>query len=162
MKLIGEGGESVELTIVGYEYPSMTASGKNDWDANWLVIQGEVSDGQRRWRFRDPALTTWEASRVASWLRSVASQDVRPSPLNEDEMGGLTFTEPNLGFSLHDRRGDAAVLRVHFSLESAPPWIEGEARYDLYDYFVELLITFDQIESAVRAWESENAIFRAR
>jgi len=40
---------------------------------------------------------------------------------------GLHFIEPNLAFSLEDRKGGLVVLRIHFSLEAAPPWFSGDA-----------------------------------
>jgi hypothetical protein len=162
MKLVGADGAYVALDIVRYEFPSMSSSVDDDWDANWLVIRGEAFDGDRRWGFSDPCLTTWEARELTAWLRAVAGRRIQPRPLGEDGDGGLTFTEPNLGLSLHSADANAASLRVHFSLESAPPWIDEEGRYDMYEFFLELTVPVHAIESAASEWESALSAFPAR
>ena len=41
-------------------------AGPHDWDANWLVIRGDVHlPDERHWHFLDPCLTTWEAAELA-------------------------------------------------------------------------------------------------
>ncbi|MFJ5685733.1 hypothetical protein [Streptomyces sp. NPDC093099] len=47
-----------------------------------------------------------------------------------------SFIEPVLAFSLADRSEDGAVIRVHLSMEAAPPWQQGEDGADIYQYFV--------------------------
>ena len=59
----------VELQPVCYQFSELgstrrggTPGSNAGWDANWLVVRGEIgtSDG-RSWSFTDPCLTTWEA-----------------------------------------------------------------------------------------------------
>lgn len=79
-------------------------------DANWLMISGEgrTSDG-RSWRFRVPALTTWDVNELINWLRAVTvgaiptatSPEESADPMDrfEDE-DWLTFVEPNVAFAV--------------------------------------------------------------
>lgn len=71
----------------------------SNWDANWLVVRGEIgtADG-RGWTFLDPCLSTWEALSVGEWLRAVAAG----GPAPDDPR----FTEPNLAFELDGRHGE--------------------------------------------------------
>jgi hypothetical protein len=54
-----------ELRVAGYQFQS------DRFDANWLVVAGRVAppDG-RAWKFRDPALLTWEVQGLSSWLEA--------------------------------------------------------------------------------------------
>jgi hypothetical protein len=46
--------------------------------------------------------------------------------------------EPVLALSLADRDDSVVVIRVHLSLEAAPPWQRGDGGADIYQYFVEV------------------------
>ena len=95
------------MIIVGYQFPKNT---KDEWDSNWLIIDGSGRLTGREWRFRDPCLTTFEAASLADWLEACAHGKAR-EPY-------CSFTEPNLQLNLVD----AQTMRVSFALESAPPW----------------------------------------
>jgi hypothetical protein len=165
VRLASTTGAVVELSPRSYEFgPS---SEPEDWDANWLVIAGHVAlpDG-RSWSFNDPCLTTWEARELGSWLESVAAGDVEPFDFSGGEDARLLmFTEPVVGFSLASRVGASVTLRVHFSLESEPPWRADELDDDdteLFDYFVELKLTTGSVAEAAAAWDAELAAFPVR
>ncbi len=102
------GGDSwFRLIIARYQFPDNTT---DEWDSNWLIIDGSVRLNGREWRFRDPCLTTFEAEDLAGWLEACAlGKAVHPY---------CAFTEPNLQFDLVDPQ----TMRVSFALESAPPW----------------------------------------
>lgn len=100
---------SLRLRVVGYQFPDIT---DDEWDSNWLVVDGVVVLEGRQWRFQDPCLTTFEAIRLADWLDACANGSAKDSYCD--------FTEPNLQFELIDPE----TLRVSFALESAPPWSE--------------------------------------
>jgi hypothetical protein len=95
------------LVIAGYQFPEIT---NDEWDSNWLIVDGSVSLTGREWRFRDPCLTNFEATRLADWMEACA----RGNPAKPY----CGFVEPNLQFDLID----AQTMRVSFALESAPPW----------------------------------------
>ena len=115
MRLCGPDGQSVELRVVGYQFPDLAEA---EYDSNWLRIEGNVIHPRGQWSFRDPCLLTYEVSRLADWLDAVARND--PSA---DEIG---FIEPNLSFRVI--RSDASTLLcVYFELESRPTWAEARA-----------------------------------
>lgn len=106
MVLTGE-NSWFRLKIAGYQFPDNV---NDEWDSNWLIIDGSVRLTGREWRFRDPCLTTFEAVSLADWFEACAHGKPR-EPY-------CSFTEPNLQFDLVDDR----TVRVSFALESAPPW----------------------------------------
>lgn len=77
-RLSGPNGEFVEFSLANYQYPSRQPEDDQDYDANWLMVQFRVSDGQRSWKTLDPAWLTWDVAGLIEWLRDVAS-GVRPS-----------------------------------------------------------------------------------
>ena len=161
MRLSSTTGATVELSPVRYQFGSSLEP--RDWDANWLVVAGRVQlpDG-RSWAFTDPCLTTWEARELSSWLEDVRSGDVQPAEFGgEEDERLLVFTEPNVGFSLASRVGDAVTIRVHFSLESRPPWLQ-EDDNDLFEYFVEVDLTHEALAAAAASWDRELTAFPVR
>jgi hypothetical protein len=61
MRLEGSAGQWLQLSIVGYEFPkaairvlSAFDAADLDFDANWLVVKGEVRDEDREWGFSRP------------------------------------------------------------------------------------------------------------
>jgi hypothetical protein len=129
VRLLSADGAWVDLRVVGYQYeqppaasgaaavpPPLAAEGAGegelDWDANWLVIRGQVRAASgREWTFTDPCLTTWEAARLLEWLEALGRGEVQKA---------LAFTEPNLRFTLDAQDGERIRLRVRFSAESLP------------------------------------------
>lgn len=108
---------------------------------------------------------TDEARQVAAWLRAVAAGTVAVSgPDTED--GSLSpdtwFIEPVLAFSLVERSEDGAVIRVHLSLEAAPPWQEGDERPDIYQHFVEVRVDGAALLDAADQWDLALAPFPSR
>jgi hypothetical protein len=110
MRLETAGGHSLELRILGYQYPDMHTE---DYDSNWLAVEGKVTHPRGNWTFNDPCLLTYEASRLADWLGSFA----RGTPVSDE----VRFIEPNISFrSVASPTGPR--LRVYFELEARPPW----------------------------------------
>lgn len=167
MNLGAGGGVVISLLPVRYQFPGMARVSPQDWDANWLVVRGDVRiEGGRVWSFTDPCLTTWEAAELGEWLRGVVSGDVEPVSLDggvdEDQL--LAFTEPNVAFSLASRGGGGeVVLRVHLSLEARAPVLDGqEDGLDLYEYFVLVASSAADLAAAASTWDRELAPFPVR
>jgi len=161
--LVGRDGSAVALTPVGYEFPAATDAD----DAIWLVVRGDVAAPGGSWSFSDPCLLTYEARALADWLRRAAAGEVPPrlaAPPGEDAAWepDLTFLEPNVAFSLAGVSAERARLRVHFSLESFPPWLDKERSFDLYAYSVEIDTTRAAVLRAASEWEVEIAAFPRR
>lgn len=153
MRLVGKDGASIELAVDGYQFPRTVAAGVGDWDANWLVVSGgvQMSDG-RAHSFRDPCLTTWEASELADWLAAIAGDQLPVSDASEDPH--LVFTEPCLAFSLKKVAGSAVEVWVHLSLEAEPPFVMcGQS--GLFENYVRLDLTRTDIQAADRSWRQE-------
>ena len=160
MKLVSADGASVDLRVRRYQFPGIADAAPRDWDANWLVVAGDVrlADG-RGWSFSDPCLTTWEARSLGAWLRGAVTGAVEPAGFDADDEESLEcFTEPNLALSLAERSETSAVVRVRFSLESRPPW-SGD---DLYEFFVTLDLPFHVLSAAADEWDSELSEFPVR
>lgn len=160
MRLAAPYGNSVILNITAYQYPEITASGPADWDANWLVVAGQVRTGDADWTFHDPCLTTWEAHDLSSWLRGIATGTRKPQPADaNNEQGLLTFTEPCLAFSYQQRHPETAIIRVFFSLEAAPP---STVKPRLYEYYVDLPVPHESVASAADEWDTDLSRFPPR
>ncbi len=105
-------GHRFELTVAGYQFPSVT----HGWDdANWLVVEVAAKGSDGTWRFRDPALQTTELARLADWLDAVGSGR-RPVPQRMD------FLEPTLAFELQEP--ESRRFRIIFELDARPPRAE--------------------------------------
>lgn len=166
MRLVSSNGALVELRPTGYQFrqagrtgagrADSTAESYADWDANWLMIRGDVraADG-RSWSFTDPCLTTWEAERLSAWLDAV-SRDA-------EDRDAAVFTEPNISFFIDGRDRDRVRMRVRFSHESLPGWQPGDtAGWQAREYLVALEVSTADLAGAVRAWDRERQAFPAR
>ncbi|WNO68903.1 hypothetical protein RPQ02_36345 [Streptomyces sp. AM2-3-1] len=116
------------------------------------------------WSFADPCLLTDEAREVTAWLRAVAAETV--SVTGRDAEGELSpdtwFVEPVLAFSLADRGEGGTVIRVHLSLEAAPPWRQGDESTGIYRYAVEVRLNTDALLQAADQWDLALASFPPR
>ncbi|MER7177095.1 WapI family immunity protein [Streptomyces mesophilus] len=139
----------VELHPVRYQF---AAARGDSYDDNWLVIDGTVTTPEGSWSFAEPCLLTDEARRVTSWLRAVAAGTVPVTgPDGEGELcPDLGFIEPLLAFSLADRSEERSVIRVHLSLEAAPPWQRGD---DVYQYAVGVRMDAAALLHAADQWD---------
>jgi hypothetical protein len=158
---------SVELRPVGYQFSRQVAAGAakaeraagtgGDWDANWLMIHGDIRTADERyWTFTDPCLTTWEAERLSAWLRAAASKD----PAGRQE---AVFTEPNLSFMLDGQDGQSVRIRVGFSHESLPSWMPRKLPgWQAQEYFLPLEVSRVELAEAARSWDLDRLQFPAR
>ncbi|WP_461061905.1 WapI family immunity protein, partial [Streptomyces pseudoechinosporeus] len=105
-----------------------------------------------------------EARQVSAWLRAVAAGTVAVTGPDADGLlsPDTWFVEPVLAFSLVDRSEDGAVIRVHLSMEAAPPWQQGENRADIYQYFVEAQVDVAALLRAADQWDLALASFPTR
>ncbi|MEU6620820.1 hypothetical protein ABZ926_08535 [Streptomyces litmocidini] len=151
--LLHDLSNSVALRPVRYQFATVRG---DSYDDNWLVIDGTVMTPEGSWSFADPCLLTDEAPQVSAWLRAVAAGRVDVTePDAEGELSPDTwFIEPVVAFSLADRsEGGTAVIRVHLSLEAAPPWQQGDDRADIYQYAVELRLDAAALLHAADEWD---------
>ncbi|MGW9498178.1 WapI family immunity protein [Streptomyces prasinus] len=160
--LLNDLASSVDLCPVRYQFATVWG---DSYDDNWLVIDGTVMTPEGSWSFADPCLLTDEAHQVSTWLRAVAAGTVAVTePDAEGELSPDTwFIEPVVAFSLADRgKGGAAVIRVHLSLEAAPPWHQGDDGADIYQYVVEVRLDAATLLHAAAQWDLSLASFPPR
>lgn len=157
MRLVSDDGASVSLHPAAYEFEAATAGrDQQDWDANWLIIHGEVhtADG-RQWAFAHPCLTTWEARRLSAWLHGAASGTAGQM--------SVAFTEPNVAFCLAGHRAGHLQLRVCFSHEALPPWVPRDHDgWRAGEYALVLDISREDLAQAAAVWDLEHEPFPER
>src|SRR6266545_4704857 len=130
MRLIAQDGTSLILHPLRYQF----AAGTGPADDRWLVIGGHLRVADRSWSFEDPCLRIDEAYELSAWL--------------------LRFVEPVLAFSLAARDEAGAVVRVHCSLEAAPPWLD-EGRRLPWGQAVALRVPRLVLRQAATQWAYE-------
>ncbi|MDQ0828196.1 hypothetical protein QF032_000040 [Streptomyces achromogenes] len=159
--LLGDHASSVELCPLRYQFAAVRG---DSYDDNWLVIGGSVATPQGSWTFADPCLLAHEARQVSAWLRAVAAGTVAVT--EPDAEGWLSpdtwFVEPVLAVSLADRSDSGAAIRVHLSLEAAPPWQQENDGADVYQYFVELRLDTAVLLREADRWDLALDSFPAR
>jgi hypothetical protein len=151
-------GQSVRLTPIRYEFPD--ASPSSDWDADWLVIEGEIVSASGTWRFQNPALSARECAGLGAWLTQVTKAAV---PVTDpDEYPSLTFLEPSLAFSVASYEDQCVRLRVHLSHLAAPPWQDIDDKLNTWAFFVELDLDRSELARAREEWSNEADAFPRR
>jgi hypothetical protein len=152
MRLAGLDGPVLALRPLRYEFPDAKPCGVGGmWDANWLLIEGEVSTSAGAWSFTNACLTTWEARRLGAWLRAAGNrQPASDAGDHPTPPSGVHFLEPVLEFGISgDGTGGSLDLRVELRLEALPPWQSHEA------YVLILLTPPAALLRAADEWEQE-------
>jgi hypothetical protein len=116
MELSDARGRYLSLKVLGYEFESPS----NVFDANWLLIEGEVAAPIPRWRFVDPCLQVHELAKLSHWLEAVVRDRLPKKGRLADYSRVLVFYEPNLTFELLEAGRRTCRMRVTLSLECAP------------------------------------------
>ena len=160
--LLNDPASSVDLRPVRYQFAAVRGDA---FDDNWLVIAGTVTTPEGGWAFTDPCLLTGEARQVSAWLRAVAAGTVAvTAPDADGELApDASFIEPLVAFSLAGRsEGGTAVIRIHLSLEAAPPWQQGDDRAGIHQYVVEVRMDAAALLDAADQWDLSLASFPPR
>lgn len=110
------------LTIINYQFRHGCAL-QDKWDANWLIVHGDVTTPEGHWQFYNPCLLTWEAVELTDWIEYIAMQRATVDSVN--------FTEPNLCFLYRNGTDGYSRLVVQFSQESLPQWVQTADTYDV-------------------------------
>ncbi len=87
-----------------------------------------------------------------------------PSPVVDGEPGELPeFLQPDIAFGVEERTADRVRIRVHFSLEALPPWLQGtEEEPGLFEYLVCLDVSAGELTRAAESWPLDLADFPQR
>jgi hypothetical protein len=149
--LQGRDLSALELRVAGYQFPHIES---DEFDANWLVVEGRVAPAdERAWKFRDPALLTWEVEGLCNWLEALASGQAVEE--------GEDFLEPNVRFEVARRSEDVITIRVFFELESRPPWFFAREA-GMNDLWVDLLVDSDDLRAAASSLRGDLAKYPPR
>lgn len=164
MRLGSDQGASVELEVLGYEFPRADKH-TDDWTANWLDILGRIrlADG-RTWDFTHPCLTTFEAAQLGSWMHSISRDDESVlSRVDSDRKAPrLFFTEPLLAFEAEPTSNSAFDISVILDLEALPPWEPWEERIGEEEFVVTVAVPRQDLDRAVVQWAQDCARFPER
>ena len=149
---------SVVVRPVAYEFGAEVPG-----HGNWLVIDGQASYRRGSWAFTEPCLTAAEARLLSPWLRRVAAGDEPVTAVGDDGLvwPSLMFTEPNMSYGVASYERDCAAVRLHFSLDSAPPW-EPEHETLTAQFWVELRASPEMLLRAADQWDNDIAAFPER
>lgn len=154
MKLTSADDSSLELTVVGYQFPEFvpgrSSLDASHWDANWLVVRGcLVSAAGAGSEFEDPCLTTWEARQLADWLDVVSGDAVRLP----ERVPPLTFTEPALSFRLAATGAVSVEIRM---------WARRWGRTGRHQSMFTVQTTAQALAVQAQVWRGELAGFPVR
>ena len=144
------------MALVPIRYQFAERTGLHRDDANWLIVEGRVRDGDLFWKLADPCLTTQDARWLSDWLRAAAAPTADPRALEP-----TFFTEPNVALEFVGQAGDEVTIVVSFSHESAPPGADEEVRYG-DGHPVRLVLTRAALAAAADDWDQELARFPDR
>jgi hypothetical protein len=162
VKIESDDGCFADLAILSYQFPERRPTGERDWDANWLVLRGNVWDGSQSWSFEDPCMTTWEAQDLVVWLRAL---DQPRTPSGSGYESGSSrmhwLTEPNVSFGLDDYAHGVTSLSAYFNLESRPRSGSNDDGEGL-GHRVRLRLPQAFIARAASEWEQELQAFPER
>jgi len=149
MKLAGKDGQSLELRILGYQFPHLATM---PYDSNWLIVAGNVTHARGSWQFTDPCLLTYEAAALASWMDRLAEAD-RFSSICD-------FMEPSLEFRALVEM-DRPVLRVTFDYGALPSWAADERGAE-EQIWIDFAIEELDLRLLAQQWRAELAKYPPR
>ncbi len=152
MRLRGENGHTLEVTILGYESPD--AGQGHESGPDWLLAFITVSTPRGSWDASAAPFMATELDNLASWLEAIA--------VAGDVGDAKEFLDPLLYFEYRGKKGDAVVLRIGFGLEFAPPWSEERFGADPEENCIDFLVTPAELTQASRSLRSFAQMFPLR
>jgi hypothetical protein len=110
--------QSILLETSNYQFPNF--DGEDAFDKNWLQINIEVIDNQKKWKNTDPFLLSYEWLTIAQWFSDRAN-------FKQLKREGLGFIEPNITFKLKEsnRINNTINFDIELSLECIPSFYKG-------------------------------------
>ena len=152
MRLTGDGGVTVELEPLRWQFPADIG----EWDDQWLVIGGRIDPVGESWSFTDPCLLMSDARNLADWMLAASEGRVEPAPPGGDARPepDLVFLEPALGFSVAGYQEQGLIVRAYFTAEAAPPWLRADDPHHARSV-VDLHLSSDQLASAAGEWAQQ-------
>ena len=138
MKLEGNNGNSFEIEVTNYEFPSET---KDHHDSNWLIINVATLFDGYAWKSTGSYLCQFELNELANWIS------------HETREGFLDFIEPNLSFEKEfNIETNQFSLKIFVQLETSPKENKLPFDEDKDSWFLELKcskIIMDKFSEAI-------------
>lgn len=111
--LFQEGNKRLELSIIGYEFP--LKKGMDSFDANWLMVKIDCTEGEECNSHKDSCLLADELENVIKDITEI---------IDGKQTGMMTmFIEPYLRFSLTKTNVDY-TMQVRFVYDTLKGWKE--------------------------------------
>lgn len=95
--------QSILLETSNYQFPNF--DGEDAFDKNWLQINIEVIDNQKKWKNTDPFLLSYDWLTIAQWFSDRAN-------FKQPKWEWLGFIEPNITFQLKESKGIWQIYRI--------------------------------------------------
>ena len=149
MKLDAQNGDSFELCILGYQYPSGV---KYWWDLNWLNIQIHVTRAERTWTATDPSVFTRDIPELIAWFQNIHYGN----PTHKY----FRFHEPTIFFERVKLSRNVAAIRVYIDYELLPSWYKGKRGSDRF--FVQFPIAKIDLLGVTESLRSQLALYTER
>jgi hypothetical protein len=149
MRLVGSEG-SLELTLVGYQYPQLATA---PYDSNWLNVEVRVQHPRGSWTAQDPCLLTYDVAGLADWLEAVA--------VGRETDAEHGFMEPDLLFRAGTDSSGTRFVRVYFELELRPAWAPFDGA-PMEDLFLDVPAEPAQLSAAARSLRDQLARYPQR
>lgn len=149
MLLQSENGVSVEVKIIGYQFPGHgpdPGNPKHHYDANWLVIETKFRENNLDLTFTAPCMLTYDAEQIYFWLLAIEQGKAKQL------IGGQ---EPEITFELLKRDDEKCWIQFKYM-----NWVNSERRWDRYYILLEL--TYEALKQAAAEWYSEIQRFPVR
>lgn len=110
--------QSILLETSNYQFPNF--DGEDAFDKNWLQINIEVIDNQKKWKNTDPFLLSYDWLTIAQWFSDRAN-------FKQLKWEGLGFIEPNITFHLKEsnRINNTINFDIELNLECIPSFYKG-------------------------------------
>lgn len=129
---------TLSITPLGYEFPHITKG----HDANWLVVQTDLTFGEQRFGDVSPSLEARDLARIAKWFDQLTMRSL-------PDWTRLGFLEPNLEFEVFRATDTFVRIGVHLSHESKPPFrIEANRGMSICHFE----LSYEQLAEMAAAW----------
>lgn len=136
MLLEGANGDRLALRVYGYQYHGE----RDEYDANWLLVDLTASQSGRAWRSLGAILLTWEVAVLADWFDALAVEGS-----SEPE---CSFLEPNLRFVSLGVGSIDTSLRIFLELESRPNWARSNEAPAEEEFWIDVTVSPENLKTA--------------
>jgi hypothetical protein len=134
IKLTGQENSQFAFFVSGYQFPEIA----EDYDANWLNVEINVSKHQAKWQEQSACFLTWDVIRLIQWLNKINLREELPYK----EFVTLDF---DIEFDYHGIKEKAHHFRVWFEHGLRPDWAGKNYSGLKKDLFVDVSLTNEEI-----------------